>query len=294
MLRHRMLTAAVGIPILLALIYLGSWPLGLAVLILSTVGLREFYRLTTRDAIRSNRVTGYVAGALIIAATVIEGTSFPHEPRRSLAALNDFVVIVLVATVFALLVRQVLEKSPHPIAARSAGVAILGMAYVPLLFSFLLRLRYFWTGSVWLPALALSPPAGACWLTLVVATCWASDLAAYAIGSKLGRRRWRILQHVSARKTIEGAVGGLLAAVAVAALLGPSFGLAAGPASALGAIIAVTGQLGDLSESVMKRDAKRDTSGAVLPGHGGVLDRFDSLLFSAPFAYYYLSHVVGR
>jgi phosphatidate cytidylyltransferase len=134
-------------------------------------------------------------------------------------------------------------------------------------------------------------PYGAGWLALVVAACWAADTAAYAVGKTLGRHK--LCPSISPGKTVEGAVGGLIGAMLLTFLLGQWLGLPTGHALALGALLGVAGQLGDLAESKLKRWAGVKDSGSILPGHGGVLDRFDSLLVNAPLAYYYLRFIAG-
>jgi phosphatidate cytidylyltransferase len=290
MLWQRVLTAVVGIPILLALIYLGGWYLGAAVLLLSLVGLREFFRLADATGFRPGRWIGYAAGALLFLATMGAtryadwwGWGVPLEAR-----LASDLLLVLLAAVIALLIEQVVLFRPAAMA--NAGLTLLGVIYLPLMLSYLVRLRTFWPELMRLDRTHFLVPAGACWLVLVVFTCWAEDTAAYAVGKTVGRHK--LCPAISPGKTIEGSAAGFLAAVLVAAALGYWFGLPVLHGAVLGALLGVVAQLGDLSKSVMKRQAGVKDSGAILPGHGGVLDRFDSLLFSAPVAFYYLSWLI--
>ena len=127
---------------------------------------------------------------------------------------------------------------------------------------------------------------------LAFAVTWAADTGAYLVGSLLGRRP--LLPRVSRHKTWEGAVGGVVfaalagwvASVTFAPYLLPAWGIA------LGAVAALVGLLGDLFESMLKRDAEIKDTSRVIPGHGGVLDRFDSLLFTVPLIYYVLKFVI--
>jgi phosphatidate cytidylyltransferase len=116
-------------------------------------------------------------------------------------------------------------------------------------------------------------------------TTWAGDIGAYYAGSRLGRRP--LVPRVSPKKTVEGALGGIAATVLIAALgsgwIWPRFPLPT--AIWVGALLAVVGMLGDLSESVVKRAAGAKDSGTLIPGHGGVLDRLDSVIFGAPALY---------
>jgi phosphatidate cytidylyltransferase len=117
---------------------------------------------------------------------------------------------------------------------------------------------------------------------------WVCDTAAYLVGKRWGRRR--LMPDVSPRKTAEGAWGGLVATIGAAFVARATFApfLSAVDAALLGFLVGVFGQLGDLVESLLKRDVDTKNSSELIPGHGGVLDRFDSLLFAAPIVYYYL------
>jgi len=117
---------------------------------------------------------------------------------------------------------------------------------------------------------------------------WSCDTAAYAVGRAFGRTK--LMPSVSPGKSLEGAIAGLLASIGGALLARLWFAhyLTALDAVVLGALVGVFGQLGDLVESLLKRDAELKDTSTLIPGHGGVLDRFDSLLFAAPIVYYYL------
>ena len=287
---QRALTAVVGIPLFLVVIYLGGWFLGAAVLLLSLLGLREFFRLAAASGLQPVPWIGYIAGAAIVAMTAAEGVALAREGFLAEAALAEQVVAVLALTVAALLMQQVLRAAP-PVTIANAGATLLGVGYVPLLFSYLLRLRAISLEPTWLSGARVTVQTGVCWLFLVIVACWAMDTAAYAIGKLFGRHK--LCPAISPGKTVEGAVAALLAATLLAACLGRWFGLSVPYGVVLGVIIGVGGQLGDLSKSILKRQAGVKDSGAILPGHGGILDRFDSLLFSAPLAFYYLRLFVG-
>lgn len=222
MLRHRLLTSLFGIPLGLAVIYLGGWYLFAVVVGLIILGVEEFLRL-------AERIPGRWASPWVMASAWYLG----------------------------------------------------GVIYVALPLSHVLSLRNLD------PDRTLSGlPAGALWLFLVVGATWAMDILAYVVGKAIGRHQ--LAPKISPGKTVEGAVGALVGAVAVTGPLGTWLGLSLLQAVALGLLLGVGGQLGDLFESFLKRRAGVKDSGTLLPGHGGVLDRFDSLLFNAPIAYYFL------
>jgi phosphatidate cytidylyltransferase len=166
--------------------------------------------------------------------------------------------------------------------------------YVPQLFSYVLRLRQ----SLPVPMFPRGPgdlfreglPAGFCFVVLLLCIIWGTDTFAYAVGRTLGRRK--LWPTISPGKTLEGALGGFLAAVLIGGALAYWLRLPVYHGVILGALLGVVGQAGDLFESKLKRLAGVKDSGAMLPGHGGVLDRFDSLLFCAPVAYFYFTLVV--
>ena len=122
---------------------------------------------------------------------------------------------------------------------------------------------------------------------------WAGDTGAYVVGKLLGRR---LLTKISPKKTVEGSFGGLIFSMILAVVckyfLLPE--LSVNNAIWLGALIGIMGQIGDLAESLLKRSANVKDSGSILPGHGGMLDRLDSLLFGAPAMYYYVYFVLNR
>jgi phosphatidate cytidylyltransferase len=131
-------------------------------------------------------------------------------------------------------------------------------------------------------------PAGKKWLVFLYLVIWASDTGAYYVGTAFGKRR--LYEKISPKKSIEGLAGGMAASVVVALLckwlLVPSAGLI--EAAVLGAALAAVGTVGDLVESLIKRSAGVKDSGNLIPGHGGILDRMDSMLFAAPVLFYYL------
>jgi phosphatidate cytidylyltransferase len=126
-------------------------------------------------------------------------------------------------------------------------------------------------------------PDGKAWGAMAALATWGMDTAAYTVGMRWGRHAF--FPKISPKKTWEGAIGGFGMAVIAMLVLGTVYGLALIHALALGVGIALAGTFGDLAESVIKRQVGED-SGAMLPGHGGILDRIDSLLFVAPFVYY--------
>lgn len=292
MLRLRVLTAVVGIPLALAIIYAGGWWLVGATSLLAVLALREFYSLIVGIAHRTSgapppsvltvcTAAGYVLAVVMpLAAIPGPALSLPHL-ALGIAALSHLAIGTSVLVALASPLSR--SRSFAPYLAIPAGAFVL-----PLLFTCLVRLRLLEHEP--LAGLATPLPPGACWLFLVFAACWAGDSAAYAVGRTWGHRK--LWPTVSPGKTVEGALAGLLASIVIVAVLAWVFGVALYFGLALGVLMGVGGQLGDLAESKLKRWAGVKDSGSLLPGHGGVLDRFDSLLVNAPLAYFFLRAVL--
>lgn len=255
----RTLTGIVGLPVLFFLIHRGGLAYLAFTFLVVVLGAWEWWRLSGRPSGLGGLALGF-AGAL----GALQGGIEPR-PERLLA----FLALLLLLWALASLV----DRSPG--SAARAGQGLLGMLYVGLLPAFLVRMR------------ALEGGREA--LLLTYATVFLCDTAAYAIGRAWGRRP--LWPAVSPRKTWEGAVAGLAGAL-VAALAGMAWfaqGLGVAGAIGFGLIVGVLGQVGDLVESRWKRESGIKDSSALLPGHGGVLDRFDNLHFVAPILYTYLT-----
>jgi phosphatidate cytidylyltransferase len=273
--RYRALTAVIGIPAGLLLIYAGGWWLTAAAALLSLAGLRELYQLLAARGRPVYAGLGYaLALLLLLAATLVPA---PRPLLGSLAIEAALVALGVAAASRWLLARAVAPKGGRLFDTLAAHV------YVPQMLSYLLRLRAL-GGAVTLGTLHL--PAGACWAAGLMVAIWGMDTGAYAIGKAIGRHK--LCPTISPGKTVEGAVAALVAATVLMLAIGRYLGLPLGHGVMLGLGLGVIGQLGDLFESALKRAAGVKDSGSLLPGHGGVLDRFDSLLLSAPLTYYYL------
>jgi phosphatidate cytidylyltransferase len=166
----------------------------------------------------------------------------------------------------------------NPFVFVRAAQQILGIIYIPVFLSYVLLIRNGMNGSEWIFS--------------ILFIVFAGDTSAYYAGSYWGR--YKLCPSVSPNKTIEGAVGGLAANLGMGAIL-KSFFLAESPwglCILLFLVIGVAGQVGDLFESVIKRSANVKDSGGILPGHGGMLDRIDALLFAAPVTYFFKAYIL--
>lgn len=284
----RVLVAAVGIPLLLGAAWLGGWWLAAVVALLSVLGLREFNAMM---AAKGHRL--FLWWAIIVGLMIVAGRQCPGPP---LAA-------GLTAMAFLLVLCLVLARTIDG-AVNRIGLSLLAVAYIPGLFVHMVALRQlvYAPGPAWARSITgfFAGEAGS-WmhghfgftmLALTMALVWINDTAAYFTGMAFGKTR--LAPDISPKKSVEGFVGGLAVTCGAAAgarcLLLQDLPLV--HALALGIGIALSGTLGDLFESLIKRDAGIKDSGTLLPGHGGILDRFDSLLFAVPFVYWYCRLVI--
>lgn len=275
---RRVLVAAVGIPLAVALLYMGELPLALFLALLAGLGAGELYRLARVREVHPFQILGVSLAAAIPVLTHVTRLGWIGMP---VAAGGVLFVALLGVAVFAR------APSEHPLEA--VAVTVLGVLYCGGTLSFGYALRH----HNW----AVGPAAGTALVLYPVLLTWATDTGAFAVGRWLGKRK--LMPQVSPGKTVAGAVGGTLVAVVVAvvyntAVLRPQAQLALTPWSAVvfGLVVSAAAQVGDLAESLFKRQAGVKDSSHLLPGHGGILDRLDSLYFVIPVAYLFLSRLL--
>jgi len=263
--RQRALSAAVLVPVLLVVLALGGPVLAAAVALITVIAAVEVFRL-----LNSAGYAPFLALGTALALVVVLDAAIPDVLEGG-GLLLGAVGIVLVA------VASFTRTDPHD-GLQSWMATIFGAFYISLL-SFIIRLGHAGplipAGS---PLSAIGAERG--WVLLLILAVWSYDTGAYLVGKNIGRTKF--LSHISPSKTVEGLVGGVIAATIVVGLM--LWGLGQNPihALALGPLTALAAQAGDLAESMMKRAAGAKDSGALIPGHGGMLDRVDSFLFAAP------------
>jgi phosphatidate cytidylyltransferase len=263
-------TAVVLLPILIASIVVPK--LALLFVLLAAVALvlalLEFWMLARKQQIRADPVAGLLGAAALF--TVFYFTEHRKPPDLLV------IVIVLILLTICSLVAAMLRGAPFERMIASAGVTVLGVMYVALLGGHLVALRTGFNQQLSKHLLAFF------FLVLM-----GSDAAAYYGGRAFGRHK--LAPHVSPGKTWEGAVAGMLASLLLASVAHYWFfpELSLKLALPLAAVMNVVGVLGDLTESALKRSAGAKDTAQILPGHGGMLDRIDSLLFNAPVIYYF-------
>jgi phosphatidate cytidylyltransferase len=281
---RRVAVAAVGIPAGVGIIYLGGWTLAGVLSLLGLLGTREVYSLASARGWRPFPWLGVPAALFLILAAARFGSIQPWAP---------WAIGILTVLTLGSLAASVFRRGPGGDPLLAAGTTVLGTAYAALPLAFAIFLREFAPGGVvpgrW---------EGAYLLMFPLVVTWMGDTSAYFTGKHLGRRK--LLPSVSPKKTMAGGVGGLVGAVAGSVLFTALFLNAAGEltlplgwAAVVGLLVGIVAQVGDLTESVLKREAGVKDSGSILPGHGGVLDRFDAVFFTVPLTYAVLPLVLS-
>jgi phosphatidate cytidylyltransferase len=268
----RIITAIIFLPILIASILIPSLqPLFVVLAAAAMVlGLYEFYLLAAKQGIKADAAAGYLAS---VALFVIFYFATPNAPDR--LDLQSLILVLLLLTIGTLIAATFRGAAFEKMIA-SVGTTILGVFYVALLGGHLVALR---TG--------FPQKLSAHLLSFFFLVLMGSDIGAYYVGRAIGKHK--LAPKISPGKTWEGVVGGVVAGLALATLAHFWFfqELPLKWALPLAAVMTILGILGDLAESALKRGAGAKDAAKILPGHGGVLDRLDSLLFNAPLLYYF-------
>ena len=307
----RVAVAVIGIPLILWLTMTGGFPFFLFVAAISTIGLYEFFRMAGERGASPQTGIGITFG-LAVNATFFHnrleylllesvkgigiGLPLPTMPQLLMILFLLFVPLMLLVELF--------RNRPTPV--RNIATTLFGVCYLSIFLGSLIGLR-----ELFIPAdfpvyrhfevhgLALPPDVietvyqwGGYTILSLFAALWSCDSAAYFVGTRFGRHK--LLERVSPNKTWEGAVAGFAAAViafvVARALVLPYMSFPT--AVVCGILVGVFGQLGDMVESLIKRDSGVKDSSHLIPGHGGILDRFDSLIFVSPLIYFYLDFIV--
>lgn len=259
--KQRIITALIALPLLiLCVIYASPGVFAGLLFLVTALALREFYRMALPEQ-RRLEASFSVASGVLCCVGLSYATSAP-------LLLMSIALPCLFLTLVYLFHLQDIQS-----VCRDLSISLFGLMYLPLLLAHAVLLR--------------TLPSGKAWVFLVFFIVMASDSLAYFVGRAWGRHR--LYEAVSPKKTIEGSLGGLLGGVLGALLSKTLFfpSLSYVDILLLGVGVGAFSQLGDLVESLLKRSFGVKDSGALLPGHGGLLDRLDSLLFAFPMTYYY-------
>ena len=270
----RIASVIVLLPILVVGVYLGLWVVVLIAALAVVLAVIELFAMFRHGGYQPRTAVGIVGGLAFCIAATFQG-ALPAD-------------LTMIAAGFTLMLGLVYE-----IGSRDRSQSLLnwaltvgGAMYVGVLISYFILIRRLDMpiSGGWLAFLHI--PAGAAWIYTIFAITWLQDTAAYFVGRSFGKRKFAPI--LSPKKTWEGAIGGFVTSIAVALLALPMLGLPMTwwQAVLLGVVNGVAGPLGDLAESLIKRQVGMKDSGNLIPGHGGILDRADSLMFTAAVSYY--------
>ncbi|WP_158796353.1 phosphatidate cytidylyltransferase [Pedobacter sp. L105] len=263
--KTRAITAFFFTIVMLGSIFLGAYTFTFFYLLLSVLALAEFYKLIRTADAKPHRETGLMTGTVIFLLVAV----YHFIP------LNTKYLLLLIPLVFIVFLLELYKKAPSPFA--NISYTFVGLIYVTVPFCFFYSLGFINDWNTYNFHLPLS----------FLLMLWASDTGAYLFGRKLGSHK--LFERHSPKKTWEGFFGGVFTSVLVSFIVSLFFKeISFLVLGGMAVLIVSFGTLGDLVESMLKRSLGAKDSGTLLPGHGGLLDRFDGLLIAAPIVYVYL------
>ena len=275
----RTLSGLVLVAVFVGAVLGSQWSFGALLLLILVGGQTEFYKLARETGLSPQRWMGLAVGVLLFALNFIVFRQFSRSVTDEAGGAVLYLLLYIGLLLPTLFVCELFRRSATPLA--NLGATLLGVLYVAVPLSLLLYVPVLAGDGVWRPETVL------CYIFII----WANDVFAYLVGMTFGRHR--LCERLSPKKSWEGFFGGLAGAVvtglAAAYALDANYWVRGG----LALVASLSGVAGDLVESMFKREAGVKDSGQVIPGHGGVLDRFDALLLSAPYVFLYLL-LVGR
>ncbi|MCX7798528.1 MAG: phosphatidate cytidylyltransferase [Melioribacter sp.] len=265
----RIIVALFGIPLIIILAIVGKVPFLVFVLFIGLVSFFEFVNILKKRKYFPNLFIGGLSVFLIILNSYL---SFIE---------NEFLFFIIVLLLF---LAELLIHKDSPIV--NIGASLIGIFYIGFFSSAIVSIREFYKDTLF------NYDEGGYLIVAILASIWICDSAAYFVGSAFGKHK--ILPHISPNKSWEGAIAGFI--FSVLTMIVAKFIIlnlvTISNALTIGIIIGVFGQIGDFIESMIKRDANVKDSSSLIPGHGGIFDRFDSLIYSAPLIYLYMHYFV--
>jgi phosphatidate cytidylyltransferase len=276
-LTRRIIFAVIAAPASIVVLYMGDWALTIVLSVLAALAAWELFRMARETGAMPLEPAGIALAALLPIAV--------HGQRLGVYTLSLTAVVAMALVLFA---SSIWLRGPAGKPLSSVAITSFGIMYGGL-FAYIYALRYH--------DYAIGARAGTALVVLPLLLTWATDIGAYAFGRTFGRKK--LIPSVSPGKTVEGAVGGLGLTIIVCLLyvrfiLMPyaQLGLTIQGAVLFAIVVSVAAQTGDLAESLLKREAGVKDSSRIIPGHGGILDRFDSILFVMPIAFLLLGRLL--
>jgi phosphatidate cytidylyltransferase len=265
MLKKRLISTFVLVGLLIAALFI-DWLCALMISAFIIAGLYEFFTMLEKKGINIYKYFGIAMGAII-----------PFSILFRFELTKSWELLFIVLAVLFLILMQFRRRESSGVVV-DISTTIFGILYISWFLSFLIKLRYL-EGGVGL-------------LATVIIITKVGDIGAYLVGSRFGKTP--LIPRISPKKSIEGSLGGLAFSILGALACSPFLNLSFLNLVSIGFFLGILGQLGDLSESLIKRDCQIKDSGKIIPGIGGVLDLIDSLLFTAPAFYFYMSIILNK
>ena len=269
----RALSGVVLFVVVLGAAYGGKYSYGALLGLILVVGMMEFYRIASAGGNKPQHVGGLVAGVVLFIAGFAYFLGYENTLATDWAIICG-ALLYLTLLIPAIFIIELFKVSATPL--RNIASTLMGIWYVAFPVTLMLFIPLMLGGGVWRAEAFLF------YLFIV----WANDVFAYLVGVSMGKHR--MCERISPKKSWEGFFGGVIGALGMGVLGADVVGGSVAMWLGLAGVVAITGVLGDLVESMFKREAGIKDSGNILPGHGGMLDRFDAVLISSPFAFVYL------
>ena len=267
----RTLSGAVLLAIVLGAAYGGPYAYGALLLLIVVVGMWEFFNIAAATGARPHRTLGLTAGVVLFLTCFMQWANPMNDNLGAELLVSG--VLYFSALLPLCFIVELFHDSETPL--RNVATTLMGIFYVAYPISLMLFIPGLITGE-WTAEAFL-------FYLLIV---WGNDVFAYLTGVSIGKHK--MAPRISPKKSWEGFIGGIVGALVMGAIGSHVVGGGLGLWLGLSVVVAITSVFGDLVESMFKREANIKDSGNIMPGHGGILDRFDALLISTPFAFVYL------
>lgn len=278
---NRILVALILVPLTVYVYLYGDKSFIAFTVLLIGIGMYEIYQMMESKGIIVNKITGIILGVAIPLAlyqSISPGKNLLGKFIGNNVDMSRGTMIIILGIFILMFIRIYQNKVEG--SSSYIGYTMLGILYVGFLFSHIVPIKYMLNGSKWLMTIQI--------------LVWISDTFAYLVGVKFGRKIFsRGLCEISPKKSIEGSLGSIIFTVItmllIKGLLFKDLNISGIHLLIVPVLVAITGQIGDLAESVFKREFGVKDSGKILGGHGGILDRYDSLIWVFPLMYYYIN-----
>lgn len=276
----RIISGLIGIAVLIGVLLLGKTALGIAVFAATLIGMYEFFNCMQQKGYKPVKFIGYIACLPVLMLGLYGSFDWLDKIIKDLGTLN-YLFLFIFAIQAVLMALIVFKHKKYNIV--DASLTVMGIFYVVFMFAFIILTRNLDKGVYFI------------WLIFFA---WVTDTMAYFTGRAFGKRK--LAPEISPKKTVAGSIGGILGCVIVTLIYGyilksnNSVNIELYHYAIIGVLVAVLSQIGDLAASAIKRYAGIKDYGNIMPGHGGILDRFDSVVFIAPIIYFYLTIAAGQ